>query len=334
MTKYNPEIWLESMTRCLKEYVEEQFDKSVRGQAGEPVGLEAYDVIMEFPGPDLDLKVMPMKRTIIHFEIDDIQSQVVGFGDNIFRDSYDLATGLLTQQEAQMHHVNWDVGIWASDASGGGTSRLRAKQILSNALGGAFAVNRLRAFSGLEDGAIEIIRYSGGRFVMDTINDVPIFRMIESTLETRVFSRSPSDEPEYAPAIEEIIQDPHIHIEDEGVLVELTDQVVSGGALPGFVALVVYHGDTWSQVFRFSEGSTPVDLSGATITAAARGSDGISHDLPVTGDSSGIVTLTMPAGGLPAGVYNYDIQVIDTGNVTTTWIRGTLTVEQDVTNGN
>jgi hypothetical protein len=220
MTKYSPEDFIESTIRVLKEYLEDRFHRSVSDR-GQYVGENAYEVVSQFPGPDLDIRMMPMHRTIIHFEIDDISSDLLGFGDNIFGETYDPATHMVTGREGQVHEINLDVGIWASDASGGITSRSRAKQILQHSLGGAGGIERMREFSDGGEGTIDIMNFSGGRFVVDRIGDMQVFRMIECTLILRVFSRSPLEDAQVGPAIEEIIQDPDLKISDDGVFVDI-----------------------------------------------------------------------------------------------------------------
>src|SRR4029077_8965358 len=83
VTKYDPEQGLETKGRVLKEYLEKEFQVSV-SDGQNYVGLDAYEIIAEFPGTLLDARKMPMQRTIVHFEIDDIQSNIIGFGDNVF----------------------------------------------------------------------------------------------------------------------------------------------------------------------------------------------------------------------------------------------------------
>jgi hypothetical protein len=216
MTMYDPERWLESCIRCLKEYAEDRFNKSLTDEDGNYVGLEAYEIVMEFPGPDLDHRVMPFQRTIIHFEIDDIISQLVGLGDNVMRtDEIGVVPdNFLIPREAAMHRLNWDVGIWSTDASGGTTSRARAKQTLVQAFGMAGSINALRDFSDGGDGCLEIVGFSGGRFMGDRINDMGVYRMVECTLEIRVFSRSRAEDMEPMPAILSVLIDGDLFIID------------------------------------------------------------------------------------------------------------------------
>jgi len=220
VTKYNPEEFLESTVRVLKEYLEQEFHRSVN-DGGMYVGEQAYEIVPEFPGSALDSRKMPMHRTIIHFEIDDIQSDIVGMGDNIFAQTYDPDTGQVTGRTGEVHILDIDIGVWASDASGGLTARMRAKQILQNCLGGTRGIVKLKQFSDGGDGMLELLGYSGGRFVMDRINDMQVFRMIESTLVLRVFSRVPLDDDMTGPAIEEIEQDPTLWIREPSGLYRL-----------------------------------------------------------------------------------------------------------------
>jgi len=198
-TKFDPEHWLETTFRGIKDYVESN------------VNTRIYQVVMEFPAPLMDATILPLRKTIIHFELDDSPEMPLGFGDNNMVDNYDSVTQTVNPQEARIHHLNFDVGIWASDASGGTTSRMRARQILSGLFGGAQAFDRLKTATDGGDGFIEILRFSGGSFAIDTVNDQRLYRMIGCELELRVWGRTPKLD-EGGPAIEEIFQDPGLTI--------------------------------------------------------------------------------------------------------------------------
>jgi len=106
-------------------------------------------------------------------------------------------------------------------------------------------------------------------------------------------------------------------------------------ALPAIVNLDAYRGDTWSQAFRFSSGGVAEDLSAATVASKARarvGAPSAEYDLPVTvtDAADGQVAIGLPAESIPAGDYDYDVEVAN-GKVTT-WVRGRLRVHRDVTN--
>ena len=107
------------------------------------------------------------------------------------------------------------------------------------------------------------------------------------------------------------------------------------GQLPATVHLTIYHGDTWTQAFRLRQGDTPVDLTGATVASWARPWSGPAIPLAAAiGDppTSGVITLSTPAPGLPPGGYHYDLEVTDPVDQVTTWIRGQITVMDDITN--
>lgn len=102
--------------------------------------------------------------------------------------------------------------------------------------------------------------------------------------------------------------------------------------LPGNADLVAYRGDSWAQTFRFKQNSTPVNLTGATIAAWARDTDGEIHQFVITnGGATGEVTLRFPTPAFPPGSYRYDVEVTQ-GGVVSTWVRGQLRVEGDITN--
>jgi hypothetical protein len=196
---YDPEKFMESTFRTIKEYVETNINTRI------------YEVVMEFPGAQLDAGELPMKKTLIHFEMDDQESKPVGFGDGMFADNYQPGVGLFPQYAA-VQTFTFDVGIWASDSSGGTTSRMRVKQALNYLFdmnnGGS---KRFGDFSDNGDGRIEVLSFSGGRFVLDSSNNVRLYRMVDCQLTVRVYSRTPIP-TESAPAIEEIDQSPNLTI--------------------------------------------------------------------------------------------------------------------------
>jgi len=195
---YDPEKWLETAVRSLKAYAESKFDSDV------------YDVIAEFPGTEIDPRKLPLSKTLIHFETDDIVNRVIGFGDNIFRDNFDEDEMTVQPQEAKEHRINFDVGIWSSDRSGGTTARMRAYQILDLLFCGSRARRAIWNATSTGDGGLEIIEYTGGRFVTERVNDIPMYRSVDSQLEIRVYSRTPKGDPE--PAVETVGQAPGLTI--------------------------------------------------------------------------------------------------------------------------
>jgi hypothetical protein len=221
VTKYNPELWLETLTRGIQTYAEEGFNNSVLDPLNNAVGSEVYDVMMEFPATNEILTKVPLAKTIVHFEIDIIEDIELGFsgnGQTIVQWNYDPGLQQVIPQEGVEHRVNFDVGVWASDRSGGTTARLRAYQNLIRLFQGKLAFDDLREattrkVSGNFDGALEIFDFTGGRFLSESINDITLYRMVDCNLTIRCFSRtSPLRAP--IPTIEEIDQDAELIIDD------------------------------------------------------------------------------------------------------------------------
>jgi len=198
---YNPEFWLETSTRALEEYIQRGFDEMIAPSLGD----HFFEVMLGYPEAGLINRLMPFRRTLVHIEIDDIDNRLLGFGDNIGRDNYDANTGLLQLQEAGEHRIDFDIGVWTDDAAGGTTARLRAYQMLNILLQGAMATRSLFDASTNGDGGVEIIEFQGGRFIVERVNDLPVYRIVACTLTVRVFSRSPLVISPQEPAIQEIL---------------------------------------------------------------------------------------------------------------------------------
>jgi hypothetical protein len=183
----------------LRDYAKSNFNTSI------------YNIVMEFPGADIDAGEIPLNKTIIHFELDDVDSKPVGMGDGMFADNYDPTAKTIKPQYASVHRLLWDVGIWASDASGGTTSRMRARQTLEFMFGrNGGGIDRLREFSDNGDGVLEITDFTGGRFVLDTqeSDGKALYRMVNCQLEIRVFSRTPLAIAPTIPTVETQLQNP------------------------------------------------------------------------------------------------------------------------------
>jgi hypothetical protein len=223
VTVYNPEQFLETVVRTLKEYTEEAFHQSVVDDQLNYVGEKVYEVEMEFPATDRISKSVPLEKTLIHFEIDDIEDRIIGLGDQVYNLNFDIQTGLIQPQSAAEHRIDFDVGVWTSDRAGGITSRLRAYQILRNLFFGSVAIEKLRTRSvsydpddGGVDGIIDIWSFSGGRFITEVINDINVYRIAGCSLILRVYSRTPKDIE--IQTIDDIVQDPELILEDNLVI--------------------------------------------------------------------------------------------------------------------
>lgn len=213
---FDPELFLSSTTRALKAYLESRFSAVAGGN-----GLDAYEIVMEYPDSDDLPKAAEFTKTIIHLAIDDVATKNLGIGQSyvntVITDGTELVAGTVVEQQALQNMINFDVGVWASDESGGITSRLRAYEYLHKFLAGEIARQKVFAAS---DGAVDVIYYRSGRFVTEKISDVRVFRVVGAELEVRVFSRDDAD-PEIL-VDQEPTQEPELVIQgDDGSLVDL-----------------------------------------------------------------------------------------------------------------
>jgi hypothetical protein len=216
--EYDPRDWLLSLQRSLESYVVGRFATVTPG-----VDLnEVYEIVWDYPTALSLPDPAEFTKTIIHFDIDDITTARLGHGTGIVQsavtDGTDTDAGSVVDSEAMSHVVNYDVGVWASDLSGGVTSRLKAYQLLDKFLSGEIARQKcLIATQG-----VEIKFYRSGRFITEAINDVRTFRVVGAELEVRVFSLDDAD-PEIL-VDQEPTQEPELVIQgDDGSLVDLVD---------------------------------------------------------------------------------------------------------------
>lgn len=209
---FDPEKWLESLTRGIKEYTETGFKNSVLDNNGDPVGDQLYNVVMEWPAAFLEPEKLPMSETIISFEIDETAQRMLGFGDQTALKNYDEDLQTVKPQSAERQNVNFDWGVWTSHRAGGTTARLRAMQVMSQIFHGAQAQLGLRAATDGGDGYLEIERFSTGTFATERINDVDVFRVMGGELVICCYSRTPMPTVG-TPTIEGIVYDFEIEIE-------------------------------------------------------------------------------------------------------------------------
>lgn len=190
-TTYNPTNWLPTLFRAIHDFVLDEINKWIEVD-DVPSGLQAYEIVFDFP-PAVDAAdKIPFRNeqgkpvTLIHFAVDDIDNMPLGIGESIISETVDEDEFTVVQQEAERHTINFDVGIWATDASGGSTSRLVAYQMLSRLFGTPSAREHFQTVTG----GIDIISFRGGRFIQETINDIRIFRTIDSELIVRAYSHN------------------------------------------------------------------------------------------------------------------------------------------------
>jgi len=212
MTNFNPEDWLETAVRGLKDYASAGVDAAVQNNVSQDSGLDVFEVMMEFPSDEKIITLLPGKKSIIHFELDDIQDHILGFGKNVAKTVYDPINFHVSEQEGRRHILNFDVGIWTWDKSGGTTARFRARQILTNLFTGSQAIVNLREATDGGDGQLELLDFTGGHFTTDQVNDVRVFRQVNTNLQIRVFSRTPN--PVVTSTIEDIGYDLGLVIDD------------------------------------------------------------------------------------------------------------------------
>lgn len=168
---YDPEDWLVSASRAIVTYIQIA--------VGDDVNVEN-----SYPDTRTWIKETPLAKTLIHVEQDDETDPVLGFGIPGVR-IYDDDAGTSLLQEAAMHIVPYDIGVWASAESGGVTTRMQSVQMLKNLF--TPATGR-RAFNEAT-GGIQVVSFDGGRNELDRINDLPVWRAMGMTLIVRVFSR-------------------------------------------------------------------------------------------------------------------------------------------------
>lgn len=211
----NPDNWLTSTFDALTDYINEGVNTYILDDVDIPSGLRVYEISFDFPEAD-GVPVNPeLDKTIIHFIIDDIENRRIGFGESYTSTVESPGPGgsfVTSPSEAREHTINFDVGIWASDESGGPTSRLRAYEMLDKLFGSDIARRKCRDFTG----GIEIRSYQSGRFITDTIGDVRVFRVVGAELTVRVYSRDADtpvvvvdEEPDLVP---DVIIDGNLHI--------------------------------------------------------------------------------------------------------------------------
>jgi hypothetical protein len=187
--------------------VKEEINNAVTDDNDDPVGLDIYDVEMDWPTAADTARDIQLEKTLIHFVIDDINSTKLGFGEDTVNATEVLAVApepdIVKFQSARMHEINFDVGVWASDKSGGSTSRLVTYQMLDTLFGSTQARRRFQTATK----GVQIIRFNGGTFITERVNDVRTFRIIDCELVVRVFSRHTVED---RVIVEEIVQDPDL----------------------------------------------------------------------------------------------------------------------------
>jgi hypothetical protein len=219
--QFNPDAWLTSLFDSLTDYINGVINAYVTVSTV-PRGLELYDVVMSFPDSQTSPISTELAKTVIHFEVDDIENKDLGFGygftNAVIVEGDETTAGTITEQAGRSHTVNFDVGVWASDETGGVTSRLRAYEMLDKCFNGQIARENCRAVTG----GVEIRSYEAGRFITEGINDVRVFRIVGAELVVRVYSRDYAAEEVLVDGEPDQNQELEIRAND-GSLAPLTD---------------------------------------------------------------------------------------------------------------
>lgn len=103
----------------------------------------------------------------------------------------------------------------------------------------------------------------------------------------------------------------------------------------------LYAGDSWAceLIFTDKATNTPIDLTGSAlrlqIKARKTDSQAVTEftsgsGLEIGGAGSNVVTIDGSNNALPGGTYFYDLQAVK-GGLTTTYLKGIIKVEEDVT---
>lgn len=209
-TLLNPNQWFTSTVRALKEHVNEAFAVEM--------GVAAVTVVFGHPGAAELAELLPEPQPVISFETDDITTTNVGFGDDVVKSTVlmldpdgnpaTLNDFWMIHEEGKRHVLNFDIGVWCSDYAGGYTACMRVYEVLQKILG----TSRSRDTFNKASNGVSILSFSGGRIVVDKVNDIRVYRLIDAEMNVRVFSRNvnlPGDEREVA----KIVQAPGLKID-------------------------------------------------------------------------------------------------------------------------
>jgi len=172
---YDPDDWLTSTWRGLRSYMQTY------------IGTSIYEFVLGYPSADDLLRQVPLKKTIIAFDIDDIANRPLGLGDTVVDCKYDEIAKTIEDHEAKEHVIMFSIGVWSSVESGGVTARLKAYQALDRLFAGRDANRRCLAHTSK---GVDILSFTGGTFMPDKVGDVPVFRVVDAELRVRVFSRT------------------------------------------------------------------------------------------------------------------------------------------------
>lgn len=144
------------------------------------VNGNVYQVVFDYSPAQITSQLLPLQRTVLHFAIDNIDNPLLGYGRAV-TETYE--TDQAIESEILPHEINFDVGAWASAKTGGSSSRLELYQLLTKLFQGVEA--KAKCFEATD--GIEIMSFNGGRFFVDRINDLEVYRIIGAELVVKVY---------------------------------------------------------------------------------------------------------------------------------------------------
>jgi hypothetical protein len=187
--EFNPTLWLTTLIDAVENYVKTEIAQYVLNGAG----LQVYEIIMDDPASNDSPIMVPLEKTIIHFAVDDVDNTRVGFGpqyiDEVETEGTVDAAGTVIPYEAVERVVAFDVGVWATDSTGGASALYAAYEALSSLFSGDVARERMNDVTG----GVEIRTFTNGRFVKESINDVRVHRIVGADLTLRVYSKKQAE---------------------------------------------------------------------------------------------------------------------------------------------
>jgi hypothetical protein len=196
---FNPDKWATSMWTELRSYLNTFIPDDI------------YELQLGYPDVLELTKTFPLLKTLIHFDILDVEEMKFGLGENSVNDFYDESGQTIQQWEAHNTIVHFDVGIWASAGTGGINARLNAMERLTINLTGP----RAREEMMLATDGLELLSFTGGRFILDQIADHTVWRTVDTEMRLRVLWRRKLAP---IPSWEDITPEPGIEI-DETIII-------------------------------------------------------------------------------------------------------------------
>lgn len=174
---YDPDHYLVSTLRSIESWTRDRLEAM-------PEMGGVFDLEMSYPDTTRLAKDVPLRKLLVHFELDDDPDIVLGFGQPGI-DLFDEDAEEAMIQEATLHRLNFDIGIWASAEAGGATKRMEARQALMRLFGSVYG----RQEFNLATEGLQVVSFEGGSDVLDRVGDLPMWRTTRAELVVEVFGR-------------------------------------------------------------------------------------------------------------------------------------------------